>query len=270
MKRRNLLKTVGLSGVALAGVPVGGAAEESATGRKPAHRNENLDQSYREALRIRQRNGSRDEFVSSLKANGLRVQTVSETKTVDMHYRDDSDTVSTQEFEKLELSTYMSLIYNNCDDAWYMDYDFGIDTVVGDDSGNAQPHGSGGPDQISVSCHPDHWYIDSNDWYHGGLNNLSYSESSLSGVTFAWKDGQSCYYGCDVNGWVGSRVRPLSTSQTRLVRGEYNHTWNSLSLSGFTVGSDGSVSFGTEDTSRMWEAGVHVLREDEASYSCAV
>lgn len=256
MKRRTLLKSAGVAGVALSGVPpVSGGPAES------------FEELYQEALRIRDETGSYDRFVSHLETNGASIQNQHQTDEVDLSHPDPGE-LQPDKFEKAELSTTMTLTYNDCDDAWYVDYEFSINEIDFNDAGDPQPDGSGGPDQISIGCHHNHWYVDENDWYSGGLDNLSQSESTLYGVTFEWKDGKSCYYGCDSTGYVGTRLTPFSTDETRVVRGEYNHTWNGLTLSGLSVDSDGGVSFGTKDTSRSWESGVQVLTEDETRYTC--
>jgi hypothetical protein len=253
MRRREFLAS-GVAASGLLSVPQVTASERS------------FEETYNQALKIREETGSRERFLHYLRKHANVVNT-NKRRFIVSREEDDDDGVSTQKIKTGSISVAMTLTYEiGCPDGdsyAYADYEFSVDSIE---------NGEKGPDHISLSWNADHYRIVDYGWYSADNSpNLNYNASQLNGIDWEWIDDTACgTAGCNIDGkYVGTKMELLNTDQERAVRGEWRHTWSETDYSGFGVSTGGAIVFSSSPAEHSWEGKYRTKEDAEATkYEC--
>ncbi|WP_276300026.1 hypothetical protein [Halorussus lipolyticus] len=251
--RRNILRTfgAGIASTGFAGSALGAAKKEVQKKRK-----DSFDKAFEQARQIREKTGSQEKFVRFLTSQGFKV--AREDRTFQMPTGEKGGDVSTQDFQKSELSTSMTLTEGCDSDYMYVDYHVDID--ADETSG---PVGANGPDDITLSWDEDHFRVVDYRWYCSA-DNGSIKTTALNGLDWEYKDREACPIGCDVSWACGGKLKKKVTDQERAVRGVYHHTWNDTEFKGFGVSSGGGVVWNFAPSEYGWEGKYETHEESSA------
>lgn len=252
--RRSLLKTSIVTASASLLPTVVGATDNRPTNEDRARA------THEQAVRIKERTGSREQMKKYLKENSDWFKSVSHNFTPKTK---DEEGMSTESWQKDTFNNSMTLTYyTDCASDPYANihYDIYMDTDTG--------LGEGGPDQISLSWNDDHFrYNEGTAAFDSDMDNFEVFDEELNGVDFQWYDGYACSAGCsDKDFWVACDAELLTTDQERAVQGEYHDIYDDAEVCGFSVDTSGSVGL-SFCTTGEWDEYGRVVKEGGEAYN---
>lgn len=251
MKRRDLLRTTGTSITAASFVGVAAAGSSDDSGRS-------FEDHADQARMIRRQTGSQEQFLRYHRAHADRVSNRQITKSVPGHKSDDG--ASTERLDSGNVTFDLTVAYylqEACggEDQAHIDLSVNVDTSWTNNDGEPDE------DNVALAWNDDHYRYEDGTAYSDNCSNCSLRNQELNGVSWDWGDGAACWAGCDADFAVGCYAELLTTDQERAIQAEYNHVWNSTSITGVGFSSAGAITVTVSEESN-WEEIAYEIAEE--------